>query len=116
MVWTRQPTRTGCGLVSTDIPTPEVSDDISPTRILKRKSGVTATTKERTVTPPSQKRVQPMDYEPLSDAERYLSTIRIMCAALIEAVEHPDTHLDPDVGMRLAAEIEVASAMLGKVH
>lgn len=57
-----------------------------------------------------------METEPLTPAERYLAVIGIMCQAMIDATEDPETHMSDSVAAKFAAEMAVADAMLGRPH
>jgi hypothetical protein len=53
--------------------------------------------------------------QPLSETDRLFATLRIVLAAMLEALDAPGTEMDEAVADRLAAELRVADAMSPKV-
>lgn len=50
---------------------------------------------------------------PLSDADRYMSVIRIMLEALTTLMDDPQTEMSEEAADAFSAELQVAKALLG---
>lgn len=54
--------------------------------------------------------------EPLSEADRLMTVIRVMLEALLEFMDDPATSTSDVAAARFLAELQVADAMLGRTR